>query len=109
LLRSALLQEYGLQRAEAAEVCECLRVWFHGFFRRPGTPHTVERLRPHLLSMACNAGHTYWSSRRADEIPADNNVKRSLSLGPEKIATELEKAVEEREKSGGDAPMKETS
>jgi hypothetical protein len=59
--------------------------------------------------MACHAGHTYWSSKAADEIPADNSVKRSLNLGPERVAAELEKAVEEREKPSGTAPKKETS
>jgi hypothetical protein len=104
LIDSVLLQNYALPRADAVEMEACLRDWFHAFVRRPGSPETLERLRPHLLAMACNAGHVYWSSRT--DVPNDGNVRRSLSLGPERIAIEMEKAEAEREKSPNE-PEKE--
>src|SRR5207253_2674487 len=82
---TVLLQNYALPRADAVEMEACLRDWFHAFVRRPGSPETLERLRPHLLAMTCNAGHVYWSART--DVPMDGNVRRSLSLGPERIAT----------------------
>ena len=97
LIDSVLLQNYALPRADAVEMEACLRDWFHAFVRRPGSPETLERLRPHLLAMACNAGHVYWSSRT--DVPNDGNVRRCLSLGPERIAIEMEKAEAERKKA----------
>ena len=107
LIDSALLQHYGLSRSEASEVEECLRDWFYGFVRRPGTPCTLTQLRPHLLSMACNAGHVYWSGKIAEDVPLDGNVQRSLTLGPQRIAVELEKTLEMRENPGSHLPKED--
>ncbi len=107
LIDSALLQHYGLSRSEASEVEDCLRDWFYGFVRRPGTPCTLDQLRPHLLSMACNAGHVYWSGKIAEDVPLDGNVQRSLTLGPQRIAVELEKTLERRENPGRHLPKED--
>jgi hypothetical protein len=107
LIDSALLQHYGLSRSEATEVEDCLHDWFHGFVRRPGTPCTLAQLRPHLLAMACNAGHVYWSGKIAAEVPLDGNVQRSLTLGPQRIAVELERTQEARENPGRHFPEEE--
>jgi hypothetical protein len=101
LIHSALLHHYGLPRTEAKEMEGCLHDWFVAFVRRPGTPESLDLLRPHLLSMACNAGHVYWSAKPAEEAPSDGNVRRSLSLGPQRIAVELERTEED---GGWDPP-----
>ena len=107
LIDSALLQHYGLSRSEASEVEDCLRDWFYGFVRRPGTPCTLAQLRPHLLSMACNAGHVYWSGKIGEKVPLEGNVQRSLTLGPQRIAGELEKTQEARENPGTHLPKED--
>ena len=97
LIHSALLHQYGLPRTEAREIEECLRDWFQAFIRRPGSPQTADLLKPHLLSMACHAGHVYWSGKPANETPKEGSVRRSLSLGPQRIAIELETSEEAHE------------
>jgi hypothetical protein len=97
LIHSALLHQYGLPRTEAREIEECLRQWFQAFVRRPGSPQTADLLKPHLLAMACHAGHIYWSGRPSEETPKDGSVRRSLSLGPQRIAIELETSDEKLE------------
>jgi hypothetical protein len=106
LIHAALLQQYGLPRTEAREIEECLREWFQAFVRRPGSPLTADLLKPHLFSMACHAGHVYWSGKPADETPKEGSVRRSLSLGPQRIAIELETSDEEQ-KNLDDQPEKE--
>ena len=102
LIHSALLHQYGLPRAEAREIEECLRQWFQAFVRRPGSPLTADLLKPHLFSMACHAGHVYWSGKPPEETPKEGSVRRSLSLGPQRIAVELETSGE-----GQDQPEQE--
>ncbi len=99
LIDSALVWQYRLPQEVATEVEQCLREWFHGFARRPGSPKSGEALRPHLLLMACQAGHVYWAGELEEVTPADENVKRALTLGPHQIAIELEKTVKNREKA----------
>jgi hypothetical protein len=93
LVESALLQAYRLPPEDAGEMKRCLRDWFHGFARRPGSPSTEEGLMPHLMLMACQAGHVYWAGKLTDSTPADDAVKRSLTLGPYQIAIELESSI----------------
>jgi len=56
--------------------------------------------------MACHAGHVYWSGKPTEETPKEGSVRRSLSLGPQRIAIELETSDEERRKLK-DQPEKE--
>ncbi len=97
LIDSALVRHYRLCQDEAMEVEQSLYQWFHGFARRPGSPKSAEGLRPHLLLMACQAGHVYWSGKVVEESPRDESVKRSLALGPQEIAIEVETTVKRRE------------
>lgn len=95
LLQNALTQEYRLSAQEAAEIEQSLLEWFRGFSRRPGSPQSTEALRRHLLSMACQAGHVYCSARVA--FPAyDPRLQRTLTLGPQQIAIEVEEQAEAR-------------
>lgn len=112
LIETALVSQYGLPAEEAKEVEQSLYEWFHGFARRPGSPRSGEGLRPHLLLMACQAGHVYWCGKMAEVSPNDDSVKRALTLGPQQIAIELATAGKDREgtiKDGGelDVPDKE--
>jgi hypothetical protein len=90
LIETALVSQYRLPVEEAKEVEQSLYEWFHGFARRPGSPRSGEGLRPHLLLMACQAGHVYWCGKMNEESPNDDSVKRALTLGPQQIAVELE-------------------
>lgn len=102
LIDSALTHQYGLARDEATEVEGCLYEWFHGFVRRPGTPRTDETLRPHLIMMACQAAHVYRSGKLSERSPVSEDVRRSLALGPQQIAIELEKADKKQKKNDGE-------
>lgn len=97
LIDSALSGQYRLSQEDAMEVEQSLYQWFHGFARRPGSPKSADGLRPHLLLMACQAGHVYWSGKVVEESPKDESVKRSLALGPQQIAIEVETVVKRRE------------
>lgn len=91
LIDRTLGREYGLASEEAADVERSLYVWFQAFVRRPGTPRSEGQLRPHLIMMACQAAHVYWSGRLSDAPPKNENVRRSLTLGPREVAIEIEK------------------
>lgn len=104
LIETALVSQYGLPSEEAKDVEQSLYEWFHGFARRPGSPRSGEGLRPHLLLMACQAGHVFWCGRMAEESSGDDSVKRALTLGPQQIAVELETAAKDgkdTKKDGG--------
>lgn len=94
---SALSAQYRLSQEDAMEVERCLYEWFHGFARRPGSPRSADGLRPHLLLMACQAGHVYWSGKPVEESSRHERLKRSLTLGPQQIAIEVETGVKRRE------------
>jgi hypothetical protein len=103
LVDSALIKEYRLSPEEASEVEQSLFVWFRGFGRRPGSPKSAEALRRHLLNMACQAGHVYWSGKLGSSQPNDETLKRTLALGPQQIAIEIEEqAGMERNAPGRD-------
>lgn len=57
--------------------------------------------------MACNAGHVLWSGKIGQEVPLDGNVQRSLTLGPQRIAFELEKTQDTRENPGSHLPKED--
>jgi hypothetical protein len=97
MIDSALVRHYRLSQDEAMGVEQSLYEWFHGFARRPGSPKSAEGLRPHLLLMACQAGHVYWTGKVVEESQRDESVKRSLVLGPQEIAIEVETTVKRRE------------
>jgi hypothetical protein len=88
LIDAALLRQYNLPPAEAAEIRERLLDWFRRFCNRPGM-RSPEELESELLLMACRAGHVC-SIGKSDES-SDNEVQRSLALGPEIIAIEIRK------------------
>ena|ERR1700730_7234872 len=93
LIGSALESEYGVPHEEALHLEQELFTWFDRLSRRPGVPESQRALRSHLISMTCKVGHVYWSGRVGEPV-IDERVKRSLALGPEVIAIELEKRIE---------------
>jgi hypothetical protein len=98
LIESTLVTDYAVPREEALRLEQELFTWFDRLSRRPGVPASSRTLRSHLISMTCKVGHVYWSGR-LDEIPGDERVKRNLALGPEIIAIELEKRIDETQGS----------
>ncbi len=94
---SALVSQYMLSKEDADEVEQGLCEWFKRFSRRPGSPESVESLRPQLLLMTCHAGHVYWTGKLGAAPANDENVNRALTLGPREIAIELEKRIEEKD------------
>ena len=96
LIDSALVIDYGVPSDEAFRLEQELFTWFDRLSRRPGVPESWQALRFHLISMTCKIGHIYWSGR-IGEHPTDERVKRSLALGPEIIAIEMEKRLETTE------------
>jgi hypothetical protein len=96
---NALVARYRLPRSEAERVGQELYEWFHRLCRRPGMSSSPKLLRPQLLSMACRVGHVYWSGQGGlDNRDLDDTVRRSLALGPEIIAIEIENGLNERRK-----------
>jgi hypothetical protein len=96
LIDAALVRQYRLPPAEAEEVRERLYDWFRRFCHRPGL-RSPEELEAELLLMACRAGHVYSSGQSNEGSVADHRVQRSLTLGPEIIAIEIQKGTPERE------------
>lgn len=92
LIERALVSNYRLPPKEATEVEQRLYDWFQRFCRRPGSRHP-QSLRSELLLMACRAGHVYSISKLEDLLSTDERLKRSLSLGPEVIALEIERGL----------------
>ncbi|HYB53707.1 MAG TPA: hypothetical protein VEG84_07565 [Thermoanaerobaculia bacterium] len=95
LIERALVTNYRLPPREASEVEQRLYDWFQRFCRRPGS-RKPESLRSELLLMACRAGHVYSVSKLEDLLSGDDRLKRSLTLGPEVIAIEIEKGLDKR-------------
>jgi hypothetical protein len=93
LIERALVTNYRLPPKEANEVEQRLYDWFQRFCRRPGS-RRPESLRSELLLMACRAGHVYSISRLEDLLAEDARLTRSLTLGPEVIAIEIERGLE---------------
>jgi hypothetical protein len=95
LIDAALTRHYRLPEQEAAEVRERLHDWFRRFCQRPGL-RSPEELETELILMACRAGHVYSLGQATDSSP-DDQVHRSLMLGPEIIAIEISKGAPERD------------
>jgi hypothetical protein len=93
LIERALLSNYQLPPKEATEVEQRLYDWFQRFCRRPGTRQPGS-LRSELLLMACRAGHVYSVSRLEEVLSNDERLQRSLTLGPEIIAIEVERGFQ---------------
>jgi hypothetical protein len=99
LIEKALVTNYRLPPKEATEVEQRLYDWFQRFCRRPGS-RQPESLRSELLLMACRAGHVYSVSRLEDLLSEDERLKRSLTLGPEVIAIEIERGLDKPRRIG---------
>lgn len=100
-VESVLKTRYAFPPEYLTEMEECLRVWFRAFARRPGSLATEEGTLSQVFLMACNAGQVFWAAQ--DEVPADEDLKRSLTLGPYQIMIELEHELElENGKKDGD-------
>lgn len=93
LIERALVSNYRLPPRAASEVEQRLYDWFQRFCRRPGS-RRPESLRSELLLMACRAGHVYSVSKLEEFLASDERLKRSLTLGPEVIAIEIEKGLD---------------
>jgi len=102
VIHSTLVNLYGVPSDDAFRLEEELLAWFDRFARRPGTVETLPGLRPHLISMACKIGHVYWSGKGDSEQPKDESARRSLALGPEIIAIEIESRLGIRPEGKGD-------
>ena len=93
MIERALVSNYRLPPREATEVEQKLYEWFQRFCRRPGGGRSPAALRSELLLMACRAGHVYSLSKLEDLLATDERLKRSLTLGPEVIAIEIERGL----------------
>jgi hypothetical protein len=98
LIDTTLTSHYHVPKEDAVQLENELFKWFDRFARRPGSPKSTKALRTHLLLMACQAGHVYWSGKLGDQLSENERVNRVLALGPQEIAIELERRIEEREK-----------
>ena len=95
LIDRALVSHYRLPPSEARQVEARLYEWFERFCRRPGSNRSVDLLRSELVLMACRAGHVY-SLAKIETPDADDGLQRSLTLGPEVIAIEIENGLARR-------------
>jgi hypothetical protein len=98
LIDRALVTNYRLPPAEANQVEAKLYEWFERFCRRPGSNRSIELLRSELVLMACRAGHVY-SLAKIERPDFDDRLQRSLTLGPEVIAIEIENGIARRDPS----------
>jgi hypothetical protein len=102
-IERALVSSYRLVPEEAADVEQNLLDWFDRFCRRPGSATQAESLRGELLLMACRAGHVMSVSKLGDALPEDEDLRRTLSLGPEIIAMEIQTGIAEKRRPETDS------
>jgi hypothetical protein len=102
IIRLALVTLYRVPVVDAANLESELLVWFDRLRRRAGAATTAATLRGQLVSMACRVAHIYWTGKLGEAGSGDRRVERTLALGPEVVATELEARLSEKE-SGGKA------
>lgn len=102
-IERALVSSYRLAPEEAVDVEQSLLEWFDRFCRRPGSARPPESLRAELLLMACRAGHVMSVSRLGGAIPEDDDLRRTLSLGPEVVAVEIQVGISENGKPEADS------
>lgn len=96
-IEATLISDYGLPREEASRLTKELCEWFDRLARRPGTPTSQQSLRYQLIAMTCKVGHVYWTGK-LDQPPSNETVRRTLALGPEIIAFEVEQRLENNER-----------
>jgi hypothetical protein len=104
IIRVALITLYRVPSLDAARLESELLVWFDRLHRRPGAATTIAALRAQLVSMACRVAHIYWTGRAAETQPADQRLERTLALGPEVVAAELESRLVKKESDGSTEP-----
>lgn len=100
VVESTLVSYYALPVEEAQKLEEELFLWFERLSRRPGVPETFQGLRNHLISMTCKVAHVYWVGRSDSGLPENEMLRRTLALGPDVIAIELERQIEDQDDKG---------
>jgi len=102
IVRAALTAVYRVPPADAQRLEGELLVWFDRLRRRPGAATTIAALRVQLVSMACRVAHIYWTGQAGETPRADQRLERTLTLGPDVMAMELEARLVKKG-SGGKA------
>jgi hypothetical protein len=100
IIRVALCKVYRVPPADAAQLEAELLVWFDRLRRRPGASTGLAALRTQLVSTACRVAHIYWTAQAGEAPLADQRVERTLALGPEVVATELEARLAKKGSQG---------
>lgn len=95
VVETTLRTHYRLPPEDAAQLEREVLEWFDRLSRRPGSPSSPTLLRLQLVSMTCKIGHVYWVGKLGGNQPHDEHVRRTLTLGPEIVAIELERQFEE--------------
>lgn len=101
IVRLVLSSLYRVAPPDAGRLERELLSWFDRLRRRPGAPQTVALLRSQLIVMACRVAHVYWTSQPEVPLNGDDHLERTLALGPDAAASELEARLAG---SGGNAP-----
>jgi hypothetical protein len=104
IIRMALITLYRVPPADAARLESELLVWFDRLRRRPGAPMTIAVLRAQLVAMACRVAHIYWTGQVGQSVATDQRVARTLALGPEVVAAELESRLDKKGPEGNSEP-----
>jgi hypothetical protein len=104
IIRMALITLYRVPPADAARLESELLVWFDRLCRRAGAPMTIAVLRAQLVAMACRVAHIYWTGEVGQSVATDQRVARTLALGPEIVAAELESRLAKKGSEGKSEP-----
>lgn len=91
VVETTLRTHYCVPPDDAAQLERELLEWFDRLSRRPGSPSSPALLRLQLVSMTCKIGHVYWVGKLGGNEPQNEHVRRTLTLGPEIVALELER------------------
>ena len=100
VVETTLQTQYHLPAEDASRLEKEVLEWFDRLSRRPGSPSSPALLRLQLVSMTCKIGHVYWVGKLGGNPPNDERVRRTLALGPEIVAIELERHFDEELKAG---------
>ncbi|HYB54360.1 MAG TPA: hypothetical protein VEG84_10885 [Thermoanaerobaculia bacterium] len=100
IIRVALTAVYRVPPEDTERLERELLAWFDRLRRRPGAPATIDLLRTQLVSMACRIAHVYWEGQTAELPPADRRLERTLALGPDVVASELEARLSKKGSKG---------
>jgi hypothetical protein len=90
VVETTLQMHYRVPSEDAGRIEREVLEWFDRLSRRPGSPSSPELLRLQLVSMTCKIGHVYWVGKLGGNQPDDEYVRRTLALGPEIVAIEIE-------------------